>query len=288
MSDTRINKTLPAMSASALLCAGAVLGGMVMGLAGCRGEREDAPPRQFFPDLDDQPKWRPQNKSGFYADGRTMRQPVAGTVAFSRTAFVVSEEQMEQGKEWARPFMVQRDDLLRADGRVYDGVDGAGKYIERIAVPVTKELLERGQSRFNIYCAVCHGYAGDGKGMVGQAWSYALPNFHDDKYKKPDPANPDQQLWKDGYIFHVARYGVIGGDGKQKMPGYGHALSERDAWAVVAYFRALQETREARLTDPDIPETERQTLERMRVKSSSAGTSGGPTASTAGTEGGAR
>src|SRR5690606_25558390 len=56
----------------------------VLGAGGCRGERSDHPPRQFFPDMDDQQRWNPQSQSPFFADGRTMRPRVEGAVAFGR------------------------------------------------------------------------------------------------------------------------------------------------------------------------------------------------------------
>ena len=61
----------------------ALLAGLAM--PGCRGETADAPPRQYFPDLDDQLKYKAQDESGFFADGRTMREPPANTVAWGRT-----------------------------------------------------------------------------------------------------------------------------------------------------------------------------------------------------------
>src|SRR3954470_16726593 len=76
------------------------------GLAGCRGDREEKPPRQFFPDMDDQPKWKPQSQSEFFVDGRTMRKPVAGTVPFGRNDFVTDAP-------WSKDFMDQRSDLLK-------------------------------------------------------------------------------------------------------------------------------------------------------------------------------
>ena len=243
----------------------AILAGVVgflaiSGLAGCRGERSDKPPRQFFPDMDDQMKWKPQSGSEFYADGRTMRQPVAGTVAFGRTS-LISEE------AWAGTFTEQRSDLLRDDSGFYRGVAEDGSYLVRMPAEVTRGMLERGMERFNIYCSACHGYEGDGKGTVGLRWSYAPATFHDPKYR--DTA---VNTGRDGYLFHVARNGVIGGDGKQKMPGYGHALDERDAWAVVAYIRALQT---ARLASIDaVPPAEREIMERQRASAPPASESG--------------
>lgn len=239
--------------------AAAILAGMAAVVqTGCRGDRSEKPPRQFFPDLDDQPKWKPQTDTEFFADGRTMRQPVKGTVPFGRVSYV-------SNADWSAYQAKDRADFLKDDDRFYQGKNPDGTYVEKIPVEVTQAMLERGHNRYNIYCVVCHGYAGDGKGMVGQQWSYALPNYHDVKYIKPDPKDPKTQFWKDGYLFHTARWGVPGADAQAdlKMPGYAHALNESDAWAVVAYIRALQESRSA--TIQDVPEQERQVLERQRA-----------------------
>lgn len=244
----------------------AVLSGLagVCGLSGCRGDRSDAPPRQFFPDMDDQMKWKPQSGSGFFADGRTMRPAVPGAVPFGRSS-VLSDE------AWFGVLGAERARLLREDDELYRGVGPDGRYVERIPVDkvaamlgveraeAVDRLLSIGQQRYSIYCAVCHGALGNGKGMVGAQWSYDLPSFHDPKYS--DPNEPDGKN-RDGFLFHTARNGVLDAQGVEKMPGYAHALDEVEAWGVVAYIRALQESR--RGTPADVPEAERQRLENQR------------------------
>lgn len=216
----------------------ALVAGAVM-LAGCRGEREDSPPRQFFPDMDDAPKWNPQTHSEFFVDGRTMRVPPAGTVPFGRQSFV-------SDADWAASFNQQRADLLKADPIYYTGKNADGTFVAKAPIAFTAEDLKRGQERFNITCAVCHNYNGDGRGMVGAQWSYALPNFHDATGKYTNPA-ADQG--RDGYLFQVIRKGVPGGSPENpdyvntKMPSYAHALSVDDTWRIVAYIRALQASR---------------------------------------------
>jgi hypothetical protein len=232
---------------------------VVLVCGGCRGDREGEPPRQFFPDMDDSPKWKPQSGSDFYADGRTMRQPVAGTVAFGRLPLV-------SGEDWAAEFMAGRDDLLREDSEYFTGrsgtrPDGKPLWVERIPEPVTEGLLRRGQERFGIYCAVCHGLEGDGKGAVAARWAAPVPSFHDPKYR--DPNEPDGK-GRDGFLFFTALHGVVGPDGSAKMPGYAHALSERDVWAIVSYIRALERSR---LGSPaDIPAEERPRLDQERSR----------------------
>ena len=213
-----------------MVVAGAAVSALMLG-AGCREQRSDKPPRQFLPDMDDSPKWEPQGQSTFYQDGRMMRPEVPGTVAFGWTTDRLDDEGVQQS----------RADMLKADVALYKGtyIDEEGKkqYVRTIpeAIVVDEELLNKGQERFNIYCSACHGYLGDGNGMVGQRWSYPVANLHTDIY-----LDREQEKGTDGYLFNVVRYGVIDQTGAQKMPGYGHALNERDAWAVVAYLRALQ------------------------------------------------
>lgn len=227
-----------------------VAGAAVM--PGCRGDRSDEPPRQFFPNMDNNPRWNPQDSSEFFADGRTMRPPVDGTIAHARWGY-------NDHTRIAEPFNAERRDLLGEDDAFYRGRAGEGQYVERIPIPVTEELILRGQERFNIYCAACHGYAGDGQGMVGARWSTPIPSYHVPALK--DPRSADGR-GTDGYIFHTAMNGVIRPDGTPSMPPYGHALSPRDAWAVVAYIRVLQASHEGTLAD--VPPDRRQQLLRER------------------------
>ncbi|RMH30045.1 MAG: cytochrome c [Planctomycetota bacterium] len=239
--------------------------------AGCRGERTAKRPRQFFPGMDDQPKYQPQEASTFFADGRAMREPVAGAVPFGARP--------DEHDEWL-PVGRQRRDFLKADDRVYLGVNADGSYVETIPVravlglaegePVppgaVRALIERGQDRYTIFCIVCHGGTGDGKGMVGLQWSYNLPNFHDPQYQ------PGGEKGQDGYLFHVIRNGVANAPGAQpplRMPSYAERVSERDAWAIVAYLRALQETDKGEIAD--VPAAQRRDLLNSRGATAPAG-----------------
>jgi hypothetical protein len=200
-------------------------------------------------DQKDQAKWKFQNKTEFFTDGRTMRPTPKGVVAFGRTSFAPSLVQPSASagaghENWAASYQAKQVDLLREDDRIYKGVNPDGTYLDRIPVKVDKALLDRGEKWFNITCATCHGYEGDGKGMVGKNWSYVLPNFHDPKYR-----DLTANTGKDGYLFHTALVGVYDQTGKQKMPGYAHALEPMDAWGVVAYIRALQETKMGSIND---------------------------------------
>ena len=213
--------------------------------------------------MDDQPKYKAQSQSHFFADGRSMRQPVAGTVAFGRQSELHFGDTPDQIAASKHAIALDRMDLLRGDDRVYQGVNPDGSYIEKapiralegladddpIPVELVRSLIERGRDHFNIFCIVCHGGLGDGAGMVGRRWSYPLPNFHDPVYQ---PGAPKGQ---DGYIFHVIRNGVANQPGLQpplRMPSYAEKVSPRDAWAIVLYLRTLQTTTKGSIEDvPD-------------------------------------
>lgn len=245
--------------ASRMMARLAVVAALGAGLSGCRGDRTDDPPRQFLPDMDDSPKWEPQGASPFFLDsedisdeaghvpgahfGRMMRPSPEGAVPFGSLPVAAAEDQFDPA--FRDDLNREREGYLRGDDAFYYGVDEDGSPVDTIPMEVTRTLLERGEERFDIYCSVCHGYQGDGRGMVGRRWSIPVPNYHDPKY-----SDPAQRTGKDGYLFHVARYGLKNPDGSIRMPGYGHALDAPDAWAVVAYIRALQAAGVGEAPDP--------------------------------------
>jgi mono/diheme cytochrome c family protein len=210
---------------------------LLAGVAGCRGDREEKPPRQIFPDMDDQPKWKPQSKSGFYADGRAMRRPVDGAVPFGRDGWATNPTDAK-----VNPMAGARAEFLKENAGEYEGMNGA-EYLPTIPIKVDEKLILEGSKNFNIYCSACHGYLGDGKGLAGAYFTVTPVNLHDPKYK----AGGEEPLNRDGYIFTVIRNGV------RSMPSYSHALTEHEAWGVVAYLRALQASQEGTLADVKDP-----------------------------------
>ncbi|MEW6413563.1 MAG: cytochrome c [Candidatus Zixiibacteriota bacterium] len=143
-------------------------------LAGCARERpSQEPPVHINPNMDLQPKYRPQAESRFFSDGATMRPLVPGTVA--------------RGE-------------LNADTAYYEGKNGRGEFIVGMpdSVMITTQLLERGQERFNIYCSPCHGRVGDGKGIMVNRGYVPPPTFHSDRIRQ----------MPNGQIFDVITNGV--------------------------------------------------------------------------------
>jgi hypothetical protein len=119
------------------------LGATVL-LAGCRQ------------DMQDQPRFKPLAQSDFYADLRSARPPVEGTVARGQ---LHEDEYLYTGKVGVNP----------------------GDYMP---FAVTEDILARGRERFNIYCAPCHSRIGDGNGMIVQRGYKHPPTYHQDRLRK--------------------------------------------------------------------------------------------------------
>ena len=190
---------------------------LLFSVMGYRGAVSTRPPIEVFPDMDHQAKYKPQAESKFFADGRADRPIPAGTVPFGR-----SSEQADPA-------------FLKADDALYAGKNADGSFVRGFPVEVTQQLVERGQNRFQIYCAPCHGKLGDGNGITKSYGMVATPTYHDDRLRG----------MAEGEIFNTIT------NGKNTMFPYADKLSPEDRWAVVAYVRALQ--RAAHATIDDVP-----------------------------------
>jgi mono/diheme cytochrome c family protein len=173
---------------------------MVVAIAGKRGDISRRPPIEIFPDMNRQPKLRPQTPDAFFEDGKSSRLPVPGTIA--------------------------REDIHYEDLPVNTGrVPGTTNFVENIPVEVTAKLLARGQQRFQINCSPCHGAQADGNGITKRIKAMAtVANLHDKRIVE----------LADGEIFNTITYG------KNLMGPYGANVTVEDRWAIVAYLRALQ------------------------------------------------
>jgi len=109
------------------------------------------------------------------------------------------------------------------------GRDG-DQLVAKIPVPVTAELVKRGQERFNIYCSACHGMTGSGDGLVVQRGFPAPPSYHIERL----------QNVSDGHMYVTIK------DGLGRMPQFGNRISIEDRWAIVSYIRALQLSQNAK------------------------------------------
>ncbi len=186
-------------------------------LAGCRH------------DMQNQNKMRPYRESTFYPDGASARPLPAHTVA--------------------------RGDL-RADESFYSGISG-GRPVAEIPFPVTREVLQRGEQRYDIFCSPCHGRLGDGRGMIVTRGYKQPPSFHAEQLRNAQV----------GWFFSVMTQGF------GVMPSYAAQVPPADRWAIAAYIRVLQYSQNARLAD--LPEGARQQLA-GELSPGSPGSAGSP------------
>jgi hypothetical protein len=127
-----------------------------------------------------------------------------------------------------------------ARGSVIEDELSVPKDSNTFPVPLNMELLERGQDRYRIFCTPCHGLQGDGNGMVAIRGMKHPPSYHQDRLRQVP----------NGYIYDV----ITNGFGA--MLGYSAQIPPRDRWAIVAYVRALQLSRNAKISElsPDVRE----------------------------------
>lgn len=198
----------------------ACLSGAALVFASCRGQISEKPPVHPNMNMDQQPRMEAQEVNKFFEDKRSMRQPVEGTIARG---------------------------LLKSDVAYYEGTDANGEWIADIPVEVTKELLYRGQERYDVYCSVCHGGTGAGDGiiMTGNYGYVPAPTYHQDRLREAP----------DGEIYSAIYNGV------RTMPSYATQIKVEDRWAIVAYIRALQASQnvsEDEINDYDVDVNELQ------------------------------
>jgi mono/diheme cytochrome c family protein len=122
-------------------------------IAGKRGSLARKPPIELIPDMDRQPKVRPQTRSAFFADGLGSRLPVSGTVA--------------RGSGFA--------DLPANTGHV----TGQTNFVETIPIKVDELVMARGRERFTIYCQPCHSPVGDANSVTKKLGMAVVANLHD-------------------------------------------------------------------------------------------------------------
>jgi mono/diheme cytochrome c family protein len=194
-----------------------IAGVVALGFAGFRGQKTELTHVEWFNDMAHQPKFQPQHRNNLFADGRSERMPVPGTVPIGFTL----EGRYDQvgGSNKFGTFTGQPDYYHTGRmGNVYgDGIP------EQLAAGGV-EFLKRGQERYDIYCAICHGKAGAGDGTVKGFGLMTIASLLTD----PMVQQPD------GKIYNTITHG------RSTMGAYGPVITVEDRWAIVAYVRALQ------------------------------------------------
>ncbi|HEY6307926.1 MAG TPA: cytochrome c [Candidatus Angelobacter sp.] len=180
----------------------------VFALAGCRQ------------DMHNQPKFIPLRSNDFFADQRSERNPIRGTVPRLDNATL----DMEQ---------------LDPESYYLSGKRGV-VYGNELPLPLTRAVMDRGQERYNIYCSPCHARVGDGNGMIVQRGFKHPPSFHDPRLRNAPL----------GYFYEVISNGF------GAMPDYAAQIKPADRWAITAYVRALQLSQNA--SEGDLTAGERQ------------------------------
>ena len=170
-------------------------------------------------DMQDQPRYKSYKKSDFFSDNLAMRHAPDGTVA---------RGQLRENKA----YYTGKKENQNPNAPVATTTDASGNTlvssfpndVEDFPVPVTPELVNRGQERYNIYCIACHGAVGGGDGMIVRRGYPQPPTYHDDRLRNAPV----------GHFFDVMT------NGWGKMNSYAAQIPVQDRWAIVAYIRTLQ------------------------------------------------
>jgi mono/diheme cytochrome c family protein len=166
-----------------------------------------------------QPYYRPYSPSDVFPDGASARPIPADTVPRGN---------------------------LRGTTLLFTGKDDTGQDSTEFPFQIARDVLQRGHDRFEIYCAPCHGYTGDGDGLVVQRGFNVPPSYNTDRLRQAPV----------GHFFDVITHGF------GAMPAYAVQVPVTDRWAIIAYIRALQLSQHATLDDvpPEVrPQLEQQT-----------------------------
>ncbi len=183
-------------------------------VAKARLSKSERPRVQIIQDMDNQERFKAQQAALVFADGRAARPQVPGTIARGDWPKDPHFHAGKVGEQWATTFPPQ--------------------------VEISESFVRRGQQRFNIYCAPCHGLGGAGDGIIAKraldldtpGWVPPTSMFSEIVLEQPN-----------GQIFNTITHGI------RTMPPYGDQIRPADRWAIVAYIRALQRSQAATIED---------------------------------------
>jgi mono/diheme cytochrome c family protein len=215
-------------------------------------------------DMQDQPRYKPQRQSDFFRDGKAMRELPEGTVprGFLREdkAFYTGKTETGQtpsSNQAATPMTDAAGNTLVTD---FTGL------VNEFPIPVTKELVDRGEQRYKVFCIVCHGPVGNGDGMIVRRGYSKPPTYNDDRLRNAPV----------GHFYNVIT------NGQGKMNSYASQVPPADRWAIVAYIRTLQ------ISQNPNGNMQMNSTNRANTNTSMPATNNTNTATNANTSGGAR
>ena len=170
-------------------------------------------------DMQDQPKMKPYRGTSFFGDGTSMRQPIDGTIPRgqlrSNTEYFTGKK-ANAPRATATPATQQPTASAQANTYPDD--------IDTFPFPVTKEVVDRGRERYEIFCTACHGLTGNGDGMIVRRGFRRAASFNDDRLRQAPV----------GHFFDAIT------NGWGAMPSYASQIPVQDRWAIITYIRALQ------------------------------------------------
>lgn len=238
-----------------LVLAGLIPASIVLNM---RASFSDLPRWHVFFDMDFQPKKKAQQTTTIFKDGRSMRPPVPGTVSRGQ---LVKEDPFYLG------FDPMKVSALGLEKQIYvSATDNAADFqqqpaagdggtalnlpwIDKLPIEANEANIKLGKTKYETYCAACHGYSGFGDGLVAKR---AL-SLAQDTWTPPTSLHAERvQKQPVGQIFHTIS------KGQGKMASYASSLTPEERWSVVLYVRALQRSRNAKIED--VPVEQRSSL----------------------------
>ncbi|MFQ3240421.1 MAG: mono/diheme cytochrome c family protein [Lentimonas sp.] len=189
-------------------------------ILGFRGSKSTKPPLEVFPDMDRQARYKPQAANEFFEDARNDR-PIPGNTVARGNYF-----------NQAEVFSAEFEDKALGDTVLNQGKGADGEFVQTLPLEVSHALMAEGKAKFDIFCAVCHGAAGDGNGVT-KPYGVLAASYHDDRLRGVE----------DGYLFDVIT------NGKGLMLPFNDRISPEESWAIVLYVRALQRSQNADAKD---------------------------------------
>jgi mono/diheme cytochrome c family protein len=172
--------------------------------------------------MQDQPKMKPYRGTTFFADKLSARQPIEGTVP---RGFLRTDTELFTGKKSRTTAGPATQTIQGQDNSFPDDID-------YFPIPITEEVVTRGRSRYDIFCSACHGFTGNGDGMIVRRGFRRAASFNDDRLRQAPV----------GHFFDAIT------NGWGAMPSYASQIPVQDRWAIVAYIRALQESQRNQTT----------------------------------------
>ena len=179
-------------------------------------------------DMQDQPKVKPLRGATFFADGLGSRQPIEGTIP--RGFLRDDNPEFYTGKKSGAATATTAQQQTANAQQPAPSAQAGGQQntfpddVVEFPIPVTKEVVERGQSRYAIFCSACHGLTGNGDGMIVRRGFRRAASFNDDRLRQAPV----------GHFFDAIT------NGWGAMPSYAPQIPVQDRWAIIAYVRALQ------------------------------------------------